>query len=119
LKLLILSSAAAILVVALVLVTFQNQLAVNGQQPSAVDRLAITILNGQAGQVVEISIKDNKNDIQDQQYITLAGPSTSLSYSVPPGLTVKSGYKACVNQKCQDILPPDTFGTSLVNLPIQ
>ena len=68
-KLLILSSAAAILVVALVLVTFQNQLAVNGQQPSAVDRLAITILNGQAGQVVEISIKDNKNDIQDQQYI--------------------------------------------------
>jgi|GEM_PF-4531448 hypothetical protein len=66
-----------------------------------------------------MSIKDPNNLIQDQQYVTLTGPSTSVSYSVPPGLTIAPGYKVCVNVNCKDIPLPDTLGISELDLPVR
>jgi len=119
LKLSLISLVSTITVVVAVFFIFQNHLDISGQQPATVGRLAITILGGQAGEEVEMSIKDPNNLIQDQQYVTLTGPSTSVSYSVPPGLTIAPGYKVCVNVNCKDIPLPDTLGISELDFPVR
>lgn len=119
LKLSLISLVSTITIVVAVLFVFQNHLDVSGQQPAAIGRLAITILGGQAGEELEMSIKDPNNLTQDQQFITLTGPSTSVSYSVPPGLTITSGYKVCVNMNCKDIPLPDTLGISQLDFPVR
>jgi hypothetical protein len=119
LKLSLISLVSTITVVLAVVFIFQNHLDVSGQQPSSVGRLAITILGGQAGEELEMSIKNPNNLTQDQQFITLIGPSTSVSYLVPPGLTITSGYKVCVNVNCKEIPLPDTLGISQLDFPVR
>jgi hypothetical protein len=120
LKLSLICSVSTITVVIAVLLIFQNDLDVSGQQPATVGRLAITLLGGQAGEEVEMSIKDPNNHTQDQQFITLTGPSTSVSYSVPSGLTITPGYQVCVNVlPCKDIPLPDTLGISQLDFTIR
>jgi hypothetical protein len=119
LKLSLISLVSTITVVLAVVFIFQNHLDVSGQQPTSVGRLAITILGGQAGEELEMSIKDPNNLTQDQQFITLTGPSTSVSYLVPPGLTITPGYKVCVNVNCKEIPLPDTLGISQLDFPVR
>jgi hypothetical protein len=119
LKLSLISLVSTIAVVVAVLLVFQNHLDVSGQQSATVGRLGITLLGGQAGEEVEMSIKDPNNQTQDQQFITLTGPSTSVSYSVPSGLTIMPGYKVCVNVNCKDIPLPDTLGISQLDFPVR
>jgi hypothetical protein len=119
LKLSLISLVSTFTVVVAVLFIFQNQLDVSGQQTATVGRLSINILGGQAGEELEMSIKDPNNQTQDQQFITLTGPSTSVSYLVPPGLTITSGYKVCINSNCKDIPLPDSLGISQLVLPVR
>jgi hypothetical protein len=115
----LISLVSTFTVVVAVLFIFQNQLDVSGQQTATVGRLSITVLGGQAGEELEMSIKDPNNQTQDQQFITLTGPSTSVSYLVPPGLTITSGYKVCINSNCKDIPLPDSLGISQLDLPVR
>jgi hypothetical protein len=119
LKLSLISLVSTFTVVVAVLFIFQNQLDVSGQQTATVGRLSINILGGQAGEELEMSIKDPNNQTQDQQFVTLTGPSTSVSYLVPPGLTITSGYKVCINSNCKDIPLPDSLGISQLVLPVR